>query len=219
MADTPPSADESVAKEAVAAFRSGDYDTAIPLLRQAVEFDRESFQLRLFLGLALAKKEKWQDAESQLSQAYDLNSSSADAAYYLGMVIAKQGRLREAHGMFNVALGCDPNHEKAKAAESKTAKAAEQVTKDGSSAAVPGGLGGLDLGHLEMEALTGIKTGGGTGGMPGDVASALDQMKPGGKSSVKSPAKKSGCGTGLVALSLGLLSAVWGLAWMVSLLT
>ncbi|NUP99285.1 MAG: tetratricopeptide repeat protein, partial [Armatimonadetes bacterium] len=144
MAETTPGSSE-VAQRAIATFKQQQFDEAIPLLRQAIEFDKDSFKLWMYLGAALGHREKWADAERAFAKAEEIDGSSAEASYMLGIAIAKQGRLREAHGQFMVALGNDPNHAKAKAAAEKTAAAAAQVTKDGSSAAAPGGLAGLDL--------------------------------------------------------------------------
>ncbi len=203
MADSTNPSPAEVAANAIATFKAGEMDNAIPLLRQAIEYDRERFDLQMYLGLALGKKERWQDAERAFERAAELDGGSADAAYYVGFAIAKQGRLREAHGQFVVALANDPNHAKALSAAEKTAKAAEQVTKDGSSSAVPGGLGSLDLTSLELEAAVGGGKGAARGGMPGDVAAALGDLKnkqQGAKQGAKG--KKAGCGGGLVALFL-----------------
>ncbi|MCC7491643.1 MAG: tetratricopeptide repeat protein [Fimbriimonadaceae bacterium] len=201
MADSALPTPEEVTQRAIDTFKSGDMEAAVPQLRQAIEYDKENFRLTMYLGLAQAKRERWQDAERIFERAAELDGSSADAAYYLGFAIAKQDRLREAHGQFNVALLNDPNHAKAKTAFEQTAKAAEQITKDGSSAVAPGGgLGGIDLTGLDFDfgAKPAKKT------ATSDVMAAAAELRKGGDAKA---GKKAGCGGGIVAL-LGLLSAL-----------
>ena len=226
MADSQPTASE-VAQNAVTTFKSGDYETAVPLLRQAIEYDKENYGLHMYLGMALGKREKWADAEKSFTRATEIDGGSADAAYYLGVAIAKQGRIREAHGQFYVATLNDPNHEKAKSAESRTRAAAEQVTQDGSSAVQPGGMSltALDFSVIEME--SGAAKGKRPAPAQDDVAAALQELKGGSapakkgkpaapsKGGVKaSGAKSGGCGSGIVAL-LVLGSCFSHAAWWV----
>lgn len=210
MADSTTPAGSDVADRAITIFKAGNMEEAAPLLRQAIEFEPDRFDLRMYLGFALAKNDKWQDAERQFARAEEIDGSSAEASYFLGVAIAKQGRLREAHGQFMVALANDPNHEKAKSAEAKTRKAAEQVTTDGSSAAAPGGL---DFGNLALEGMMagkGIKSGSAPSAPSADVSSALQDFK---QQESGKKAKKAGCIGSLVALATvaALLVALVGL--------
>lgn len=209
---------QDFAAEGIAAFKSGDARKAVPLLRQAVEEAPTRFDLRMYLGLAMAKLDKWADAEMQFEKATTIDGSSADAYYYLGVAIAKQGRLYEAHNTFKVALGNNPNHAGAQAAAQKTAHAASQVTTSGSSAVMPGGIGPIDLsGDLEMGP-TGMSSGGTSSAAAGtttdrpadpmqDALAELQQQEQSGGTVKRG--KGGGCLTSLLAL-VGLLSmAVW----------
>ena len=204
MADTPTDEAKAAAERAVSTFKSGDMENAVPFLRQAIEYMPDKIELRMYLGAALMKADRLADAESALNKAYELDGGNADAAYLLGVVIAKQGRLREAHSMFHVATLNDPNHEKAKSALDKTAKAAEQVTTDGSSALTPAGLAGLDFNPADF---ADIIEGGNAGksGAKGDLGGALDELKQKHDSGGASAGKKAGCGASIMML-VGLAS-------------
>lgn len=195
------------ASEGIAAFKAGDVERALPLLRQAHVAEPGRFDLLMYLGLAMAKKEKWADSEKFFGMAADANGSSADAAYYQGIAIAKQGRLREAHGMFKVALGNNPSHPGALAAAEKTKDAASQVTTSGSSMAMPGGIAGIDMGGIDFDAMMGGKPAAprAEDAMPSGVADALGQLKQDNRPAA-APAKKAGCIGGLVTLVVLLAS-------------
>ncbi len=196
MPDTPTEEALNAAKRAIDTFKSGDMDNAVPFLRQAIEYMPEKIELRMYLGAALMKVNRLEDAEVQLTRATEIDGASADAAYLLGVVIAKQGRLREAHSMFHVAILNDPNHEKAQSALAKTAKAAEQVTTDGSSALTPAGLAGLDFNPADF---ADIIEGSQGAGAKSSVADALGDLEKARKADADK-AKKAGCGTSIMML-------------------
>lgn len=200
----------NIIAEAIEAFKSGNMDEALPLLRQAIAENPDSFELRVYHGLALGRVNRWADAEREFGNACDLNGASADAAYFQGVAIAKQGRLREAHGMFVVALANDPEHKGAKQASEKTAGAAAEATKQGSSAAMPGGLAGIDISAIDPSDLTGMGTRKAAEPVD-DVTAALAEMggggaggkRPAAAANIKVTKKAGGCGS-LVSLLLGL---------------
>jgi len=198
MPDTPTEEALNAAKRAVETFKSGDMDNAVPFLRQAIEYMPDKIELRMYLGAALMKLDRLADAEVALNKAYELDGGNADACYLLGVVIAKQDRLREAHGMFQVAVLNDPNHEKAQQALAKTAKAAEQVTIDGSSSKTQHGLAGLgDFNPSDFADL--IEGTGGKQAGSGDIGGALDELKQKQKGG-SSAGKKAGCGASIMML-------------------
>lgn len=209
MADNPPNPSFEQGKAAMAA---GDLNAARTHFRQAVADQPDCFEHRMYHGLVLARLERWADAEREFGEALSIDGGSADAAYFQGVAIAKQGRLREAHGMFAVALGNDPNHQRAKEAHERTAAAAAEVTKEGSSVAMPGGLSGIDISNVDLLEGGTTRTASGSG-MPSEVSDALAEM--GGQQRGARPApqrtgptikttKKSGC-LGLVGL-MGLVA-------------
>ena len=197
MAQTP-------AEKGIALYRSGETEDAMPLLRQAVEEEPMRADLHMYLGMCWGKRDKWADAVREFEKACDLDGASAEYPFYAGVAMVKLGRLREANSMFHVALLNNPNHAKAQAAFDQTKAAAAQVTTDGSSAAMPGGLGTIDILNLEMD-LPAKKPAGGD-----PLASALGELKQqqqGG--GAKSTAKKSGCGGGILVGLAGLATLVW----------
>lgn len=202
MPDTPTAEAMAAAERAVKTFKAGDMENAVPFLRQAIEYLPEKIELRMYLGAALMKLDRLADAEVALNKAYEIDGGNADACYLLGVVIAKQGRLREAHGMFQVAVLNDPNHERAQQALDRTAKAAEQVTIDGSSAKTQHGLAGLgDFNPLDFADLI-EGTGGQQAGSSG-IGGAVDELRQ--KQQGGGTAKKAGCGASIMML-LGLAS-------------
>lgn len=207
-------------------FKAGNAVEALPELRQAVHEHPDHFELRMFFGLALAKADKWADAESQFATACDLNGKSAEAAYFQAVAIARRGRRLEAHSMAKVALALNPEHKGAKALEEATAEAAETITTTGSSVRMPGGAN-LSVGDwkaIEAEAAR-------LEGRPApqreepadDVAAALAELdpeakrepargapKPGGKSTgpqIKMAHQKGCLGSLLAAAGLLALAA------------
>lgn len=207
MSDTPTQEAVVAAERAVQAFKDGDLENAVPFLRQAIEYQPEKIQLRMYLGVALMKLDRLADAEVQLTRATEIDGGSADAAYLLGVVIARQGRLREAHSQFHVATLNDPEHEKAKAALARTAKAAEQVTTDGSSSKTQAGMAGI--GDLNPADFADLIEGGGGRKPESGVGSALAELKE--KHEGGGAAKKSGC-AGSIMLLVGLTALVPWLA-------
>jgi len=201
MADAGMPTPAEITENALAAFRGGDMDLALPMLRQAIEVNPEQrCDLLMHLGWALGRKEKWADAESAFNKATNEDGSNADAYYYGGVAIAKQGRLREAHGMFVIAVSLDPNHSKAKEAEVRTAKAAEQVTQEGSSSVGPASINlGLDLGEM----LAAAKPAKPKAAPKKEPEPSADKGDKGGQ------AKKAGCGGGIVALLMLGLTCLW----------
>lgn len=205
MSDLP--TQEEIEQLAIETFKAGDMDAALPLIRQAIEGDKENFKMYMYLGFALGRKEKWRDAELAFTRATEIDGASAEAAYYLGVAIAKQGRLYEAHGQFMVAVANDPNHKLAAEAEARTRKAAEQITKEGSSATAPGVLGATDFNAMTLDAMFGGPKKAAQAAPQDDVSAALGELKQ--KQTSPSNAKKAGCGSSLVALLGGLTLLAW----------
>jgi tetratricopeptide (TPR) repeat protein len=195
----------SPAERGIALYKEGNVADAMPLLRQAIEYEPERVDLHMYLGFCWAKREKWQDAEREFNKACDMDGSSADAAFFAGFAMVKQGRLREANSMFHVACLNDPNHAKAKAGYEQTKGAAAQVTTERSSAAIPGGIAGVDMSSLDLD----LGMGGGSARKADPLAGALGELKQqqGGGKAATTAGKKAGCGGGIVAglLLLGLI--------------
>lgn len=184
-------------------YKAGDHEAAMPLLRQGLEQEPERGDLHMYLGMCWGKRDRWADALREFEKASDLDGANADYPFFAGVALMKLGREREAHSMFHVALLNNPQHPQAKAAWEQTQGAASEVTKAGSSAALPGGLAGLDITSMDLSAF-----GGGTGKPAGgaapadDVAAAAEAFRA---SREAETTKKKGCGLGIVSL-FGLLS-------------
>jgi len=198
---------QSPAEKGIALYRSGQTEESMPLLRQAVEEDPNRADLHMYLGMCWGKRNKWADAVREFEKACDLDGASAEYPFYAGVAMVKLGRLREANSMFHVALLNNPEHAKAKAAFEQTKAAAAQVTTDGSSAAMPGGLGSIDILNLEMD-LPGKKA------ANDPLAGALGELQQQRAGEAKAAAKKSGCGGGIM-VGLAVVSA---LAWLLAAL-
>ncbi|MBI5834923.1 MAG: tetratricopeptide repeat protein [Armatimonadetes bacterium] len=194
---------QSPAEKGIALYRSGQNEEAMPLLRQAVEEEPTRADLHMYLGMCWGKRDKWADAVREFEKACDLDGASAEYPFYAGVAMVKLGRLREANSMFHVALLNNPNHAKAQAAFEQTKAAAAQVTTDGSSAVMPGGLGSIDILNLEMD-LPGKKQ-----ASSDPLAGALSELKQQQSGGAKATAKKSGCGGGILVGLATIATFAW----------
>jgi tetratricopeptide (TPR) repeat protein len=199
---------DNPADRGIALYKEGNFQDAMPLLRQAIEYEPNRVDLHMYLGFCWGKREKWPDALREFEKSCDLDGSSADAPFFAGVAMVRLGRAREAHSMFHVAVLNNPNHAKAKAAWEQTKAAAAQVTTDGSSAAMPGGMSHLDLGALELEVVGAKQPKPAPTSQPADpFGAALSKLKEQTDGVPAAAKKKAGCGAGLVGL-IGLVVLV-----------
>ena len=93
--------------EGTAAFRNGDFQTALGHFEQARKEGRESASLTYNLGVTLFKLARYQAAQSQFSQLLDDPEWGGVARLQLGLVAEKQGRPVAAVGHYRVLVDSD----------------------------------------------------------------------------------------------------------------
>lgn len=124
-------ADEARAKarEGVESYEKQDYEASIKAFRRAAELKPENTDYQFNLGTALARRDRYEEAEAALRKASEVDpSQSSDAAYNLAYAIAqsasnaetpvepqvKMKKLREAVEGFRKAVIADPKDRDAK---------------------------------------------------------------------------------------------------------
>jgi tetratricopeptide (TPR) repeat protein len=83
-------------------FERQEFDSAIPLLKQAIKLEAGQGDFYYLLGLCLGEIEVMQnEAEINLKKAIELKSWSADPVYALGILYNRQGKMKLAERCFN----------------------------------------------------------------------------------------------------------------------
>lgn len=90
-------------KSGIAAVKTGDYVTAVVLLKKAVNSDPKSYDANLYYGIALYKTGSLIDAEKYLKQAIIVDEEKADAYAVLGEVYSEQKKYDAAAESFDNA--------------------------------------------------------------------------------------------------------------------
>jgi len=94
--------------------RQGDFTQAEQILREVVRVEPSSFEGHLFLGAALAKLDRHQEALAALRHATQLRPGHAGAFYNLGLMCEKTGDLQAAANALQAAIRLAPDHAKAR---------------------------------------------------------------------------------------------------------
>jgi len=92
----------------------GDYETAAEWYRKTMSSNSNDTTGYIFLGAALARQGKLDEAETIHRAATECKDGCIDEAYHnLGLVLRGQGRLEESRVCFVKALEIDPDYEAA----------------------------------------------------------------------------------------------------------
>ena len=95
----------------------GDYETAAEWYRKTIDSNPNDTTGYIFLGAALARQGKLDEAEAVHRTATQCKEGCIDEAYHnLGLVLRGQGRLEESRECFTKALEIDPDYEVAQEA-------------------------------------------------------------------------------------------------------
>jgi len=114
------------------AFRTkGQFEEAIPLLRDAVNLGTASARIRARLGDSLVRTRRLEEAIPHLRGALELDPALIPAHVDLGMALGQLGRFDEAASQLGLALSLDPENARAHynmgLALLKTARTAEAL--------------------------------------------------------------------------------------------
>jgi len=103
-------------QKGLAAFQSGDYDTAISELEGATREDSANYRAFIFLGAAYAGKAKYNAAIGAFKMAEQINPNVASVHYNIGQAYEAAGVPDEAEYEYEYALRITPNYSKAQEA-------------------------------------------------------------------------------------------------------
>ncbi len=91
------------------ALIEGQFDGAIDAAQRAVAIAPDLAEAHFQLGLALARRERWQNAAEQFDAAASLNPSNAYAHYYSGLMWSRANRPDRMAAEFDQFLRLAPN--------------------------------------------------------------------------------------------------------------
>lgn len=103
----------SYLEQGLAAFKSGDYDTAISLLETATREEPENYRAFNYLGAAYAGKGKYNAAIGAFKSAEQINPDVVSIHYNLGQAYEAAGVPAEACYEYESCLRMDPNYTRA----------------------------------------------------------------------------------------------------------
>lgn len=107
-------------KQATSLIRSGDFKSAVELLKEAVEISPDNPEYWNYMALAMSKlPERLEEAEGAMLEAIRLEPTSSEYYANLGLLYFKSKRIDEAKKQFHKALALDPDNQRAKKALSQ----------------------------------------------------------------------------------------------------
>jgi DNA-binding response OmpR family regulator len=96
-------------EESMTAYRNGDLESAIAMLKEGVSIDPLSFQLHYHLGLLHGRADRLFDAIHELETAVDLHARNFSALKNLAVLYQRAGFKHKAIEMWERALGTAPD--------------------------------------------------------------------------------------------------------------
>jgi len=105
---------EQLIETALAALREGQAVVAEHDLRQALSLQPDHPRATLFLGVALARQERWPEAEETLQHGCRIEPVNALMHYNLGRLYQQRELAAEAVECYQQALRLDPSHQGAR---------------------------------------------------------------------------------------------------------
>jgi tetratricopeptide (TPR) repeat protein len=106
----------SYLEQGLAAFKSGDYDTAISLLEAATREEPENYRAFNYLGAAYAGKGKYNAAIGAFKSAEQINPGVVSIHYNLGQAYEAAGVPAEAEYEYECCLRMDFSYARAQEA-------------------------------------------------------------------------------------------------------
>jgi tetratricopeptide (TPR) repeat protein len=97
----------------LAAFKSGDYDTAILALEEATRLDSSNYLAFSYLGAAYAGKKKFNAAIGAFKMAEQLSPGTVSIHFNLGQAYEAAGVPEEAEYQYEYALRINPAYSRA----------------------------------------------------------------------------------------------------------
>jgi tetratricopeptide (TPR) repeat protein len=95
-------------------FKSKNYEQALLLLEQAVQFDKAVPEYHYYYGLCLLKNTKLKDSQKYLRKALELDPGNSVYTAELGRIYLKIGLKTKARNAFETALKNDPSNDTAR---------------------------------------------------------------------------------------------------------
>jgi tetratricopeptide (TPR) repeat protein len=89
-------------------YRSGQFDAAAKIFRQALDADSQNAELHQLLGVTYFRLGALPDAENSYRRAIALRAGYAEAQSNLGIALALQGKRQDAVAAFRAALVSEP---------------------------------------------------------------------------------------------------------------
>jgi len=89
---------------------AGDIDTAIECYKKAVALEPDGTWHYIFLGAALSKKSRLDEAETALRKALTKKGDIDEANYNLSLTLAQKGNFKEAVEAMKKCLSLDPDY-------------------------------------------------------------------------------------------------------------
>ncbi|MBI4822980.1 MAG: tetratricopeptide repeat protein [Nitrospirae bacterium] len=107
-------------KQAIGLIKSGDFVSAVKILKEAVEISPDNPEYWNYLSLSMSKiPQGLQEAEGAMLEAIRLEPTSSEYYANLGLLYLKAKRMDEAKKQFHKALALDPDNQRAKKALSQ----------------------------------------------------------------------------------------------------
>jgi tetratricopeptide (TPR) repeat protein len=91
-------------QEADAAYNAGNFTEAEAALRKIIEFDPNDAAAHTFLGIVLARQDRYEEAETAYHRAIELEPENAVAYAGLGSALEAQERSEEAEIAYHLAI-------------------------------------------------------------------------------------------------------------------
>ena len=113
-AHDPEAIDQAAARcldQGIAAYKKGDIDGAIELLKQGITVDPLAYRLRYHLALIYGKRGQYYDGITELERAVDLNPRHFPALKNLAVLYEKAGFKNKAVEMWERCIPTSPEPE------------------------------------------------------------------------------------------------------------
>lgn len=98
-------------EQGIAAYRGGEIDVAIDLLKRGIAIDPLAYRLRYHLALIYGKRGQFYDGITELERAVDLNPRHFPALKNLAVLYEKAGFKNKAVEMWERCIHCSPDTE------------------------------------------------------------------------------------------------------------